>query len=141
MAQCIRFACENCSNAVEAWDDGNPYYFDRRGNKKYAYHPDPKRERCVGNDSPRLCLECGVQTMVDSKTPVAHCATCSSDKIVDLLNWRDVAAPPASLVFSYRIRTFFVCPDIVGEQLRLSDFPLPRAASTGSPARFPSPAE
>ena len=69
MAECIRFVCESCSNAVEAWDDGNPYYYDRRGKKKYAYHPDPKRERCVGNDSPRLCLECGAQTMVDSKTP------------------------------------------------------------------------
>ena len=46
MAQCIRFACDNCSNDVEAWDDGNPYYFDRRGVKKYAYHPDPNFERC-----------------------------------------------------------------------------------------------
>lgn len=31
MAQCIRFACDNYNNAIEAWDDGNPYYFDRRG--------------------------------------------------------------------------------------------------------------
>jgi hypothetical protein len=31
--------------------------------KEYAYHPDPERERGIGNDSPRLCLECGAQTM------------------------------------------------------------------------------
>jgi hypothetical protein len=84
MAQCIRFACENCGSAVDAWDDGNLYYFDRRGKKKYAHHPDPKRERCVGNGSPRLCLECGAQTMVDSRAQVAPCATCRSDQIVGL---------------------------------------------------------
>jgi DNA-directed RNA polymerase subunit RPC12/RpoP len=107
VAQCTRFACENCSNAVEAWDDGNPYYFDRRGKKKYAYHPDPKRERCVGNDSPRLCLECGAQTMVDSKAPVAHCATCSSDKIVDLFKLAGHQCPACKLGVFTRDPDFF----------------------------------
>ena len=107
MAECIRFVCESCSNAVEAWDDGNPYYYDRRGKKKYAYHPDPKRERCVGNDSPRLCLECGAQTMVDSKTPVAHCATCSSDKIVDLFKLAGHQCPACKLGVFTRDPDFF----------------------------------
>lgn len=40
MAEGIRYICDNCSRAIEAWSDGNPYYIDDSGNKKYAYHPD-----------------------------------------------------------------------------------------------------
>jgi hypothetical protein len=117
MAQCIRFACGHCSNAVEAWDDGNPYYFDRRGKKKYAYHPDPKFERCVGNDSPRLCLECGAQTMVDSKTPVAHCVTCSSDRIVDRFELAGCRCLVCKQGSSSGIPNSFVFPDIQDDEL------------------------
>ena len=45
MAQGIRLVCENCGKSIEAWDDGNPYYLDRRGKKQYAWHPDPKFRR------------------------------------------------------------------------------------------------
>ena len=97
MAQCIRFVCDNCSNDVEAWDGGNPYYFDPRGMKKYAYHPDPNFARCVGHDSLRLCLECGAQAMVDSRTPLIHCFTCSSDKIVGLFDLAGRRCPACKL--------------------------------------------
>jgi hypothetical protein len=29
-------------NEFEAWDEGNPHYFDERGGKHYACHPDPR---------------------------------------------------------------------------------------------------
>jgi hypothetical protein len=80
----VRFICTNCTNDVEAWEGGVPYYFDRRGMKKYAYHTDPNVERCVGRDSLRLCMECGAQAMVDSRTRLTHCFTCSSDNIASL---------------------------------------------------------
>jgi DNA-directed RNA polymerase subunit RPC12/RpoP len=82
MAEGIRLVCDNCSKRVEVWDDGNPYYIDRRGKKRYAYHPDPKRERCIGNDSPHLCLDCGEEFMVDSRMRNEHCARCKSTNIV-----------------------------------------------------------
>ena len=56
MARETLFQCIECKNEISSWDDGNPYYFTRTGKKKYAYHPDPKSERCVGNDSLYLCL-------------------------------------------------------------------------------------
>ena len=83
MAQAFRFICNSCGETIEAWDDGNPYYFDKSGRKKYAYHPDPRRDRCIGNDSPHLCLSCGEKFMVDSRSPIAHWPKCSSASICD----------------------------------------------------------
>jgi hypothetical protein len=34
MAAGIRLMCDNCSKSIEVWDDGNPYYLDRRGKKR-----------------------------------------------------------------------------------------------------------
>jgi hypothetical protein len=81
----VRFICTNCTNDVEAWEGGVPYYFDRQGMKKYAYHTDPNVERCVGRDTQRLCMACGAKAMVDSGTRLTHCFTCNSDKIASLL--------------------------------------------------------
>ncbi len=39
MAQRFRFVCGKCDHTIEAWDDGNPYYIDDDGKKKYVYHP------------------------------------------------------------------------------------------------------
>ena len=83
MAQGFQFVCDHCRVAVKAWDDGNPYYFDKRGRKRYAYHPDPQRDRCVGVDLPHLCLSCGAKFMVDSRSPLKQCPKCSSDSITD----------------------------------------------------------
>ena len=65
--------CSSCSHSISAWDDGNPFYWDEKGKKRYAYHPDPKRSRCTGNDSPVLCLHCGRESMSDSETPTSPC--------------------------------------------------------------------
>ena len=85
MAQGTCFVCSSCSHTIQAWDDGNPYYLDAHGQKQYAYHPNPKRELCTGNDSLYLCLDCGEESMVDSEAPVDHCVKCASRNFVDLM--------------------------------------------------------
>jgi hypothetical protein len=61
MAEAFRFICNSCGKTIESWDEGHPYYFDKRGRKKYAYHPNPKRDQCIGVDPPPpvlgLCRE------------------------------------------------------------------------------------
>ncbi len=83
MAQALQFICDTCGKAVEAWDEGNPYYLNEAGKKRYAYHPDKDRERCTGNDWPHLCLSCGEEFMVDSESPIVGCPHCSSALISD----------------------------------------------------------
>ena len=83
MAEGLRFVCTGCHKAIEAWSDGNPYYLDEAGAKHYAYHPDHEAlARCVGNDSPHLCLGCGEEFMVDSRAPVESCPNCGSPRFV-----------------------------------------------------------
>jgi DNA-directed RNA polymerase subunit RPC12/RpoP len=83
MAEGRRIVCSDCSRTIEAWDDGQPYYRDARGRKRYAYHPSPEFERCTGNDSPTLCLDCGADFLVDSARLTDRCPTCRSERIVD----------------------------------------------------------
>jgi DNA-directed RNA polymerase subunit RPC12/RpoP len=84
MAEALRFVCGGCGRSIEAWSDGNPYYLDKAGRKSYAYHPDHEAlERCIGNDSPHLCLACGAEFNVDSRAPVAQCLRCGSADFVD----------------------------------------------------------
>ena len=83
MAEARRFVCDGCGHAVEAWSDGNPYYLDETGAKRYAYHPDHERlARCVGNDSPYLCLRCGAEFKVDSRAPTVSCPACDASEKV-----------------------------------------------------------
>ncbi len=84
MAEGLLFVCANCQKSVHSWSDGNPYYIDDAGKKRYAYHPDHERlALCVGNDSAHLCLACGAEFKVDSRSPVAACPGCGSAEIVD----------------------------------------------------------
>ena len=84
MAEAFRFVCSGCRRAIEAWSDGNPYYIDEAGAKQYAFHPDHERlDRCIGNDSPHLCLSCGAEFKVDSRAPIAACPSCGASDIVD----------------------------------------------------------
>ena len=83
MAMGIRFNCSECKFWVEAWDEGNPYYFDSHGKKQYAYHPSHERMFCVGNDRPNLCLACSKRFMVDLAAPVLQCPKCKSVDISD----------------------------------------------------------
>ncbi len=48
MAQGLRFVCTHCGHAIIAWDERNPYYFDDRREKQYAYHPSRQRGRRSG---------------------------------------------------------------------------------------------
>src|SRR5579859_2457433 len=84
MAEALRFVCDGCRRSIEAWSDGNLYYLDEAGAKQYAYHPDHERlARCIGNDSPHLCLACGAEFMVDSRAPVGACPSCGSAEFAD----------------------------------------------------------
>jgi len=84
MAECIRFVCDGCGHAIEAWSDGNPYYLDPDRGKVYAYHPHHEElARCIGNDAPHLCLACGAEVMVDSLAPTRACSSCGAEALVD----------------------------------------------------------
>ena len=91
MAQGFRFVCGKCDHTIVAWDDGNPYYFDEtvitnpgvKQKKIYAYHQSSEFDRCVGNDSPHLCLSCGKEFMVDSEAPITARPKCTASEIVD----------------------------------------------------------
>jgi hypothetical protein len=53
MAEGVRYVCERCGHAIEAWSDGNTYCIDETGTKRYAYHPDYEGlNRCIGKDTP-----------------------------------------------------------------------------------------
>ena len=83
MAQARKFICGSCRRAIVAWSDGNPYYIDDDGRKQYAYHPDHEAlARCIGNDSPHVCLSCGEEFKVDSRARNVACPKCGEDKLV-----------------------------------------------------------
>jgi DNA-directed RNA polymerase subunit RPC12/RpoP len=88
MAMAVKYACTNCHHTIEAWDEGNPYYIDGAGKKQYAYHPAPERGRCLGNDSPHLCLACGKGFVVDSRSPITGCPKC---RAADIANTYELA--------------------------------------------------
>jgi DNA-directed RNA polymerase subunit RPC12/RpoP len=90
MAQQTIFICNGCGHTVESWDDGNPYYIEKSidlegrpvDRKIYAYHPNHEAlARCIGNDSPHLCLSCGKEFMVDSRDPISACPKCKAERI------------------------------------------------------------
>lgn len=83
MAAGKNFVCSECSHTITTWDEGDPYYRDERGRKRYAYHPSPERERCTGVESPVLCLNCGKEAKVDSAKPITRCRKCASEELVD----------------------------------------------------------
>jgi hypothetical protein len=93
MAGCMKFVCNNCAHSIEAWDEGNPYYFDKAGQKKYAYHPNRNFSRCIGNDTPNICLACGEVFNIDSCNPVTECHKCASTNIADTCRLDGVPCP------------------------------------------------
>ena len=85
MAESRTFVCNQCNRTIEAWSDGNPYYIDSSGEKHYAYHPDHENlAKCIGNDTPHLCLSCGYEFKVDSRSPTTDCKKCNSENIIDM---------------------------------------------------------
>lgn len=84
MAEARRFVCESCDHSVEAWSDGNPYFLDRNGRKRYAYHPSHDLLAiCIGNDEDHVCLTCSHEFRIDSRHPQTECPKCKSDLISD----------------------------------------------------------
>ncbi len=84
MAEAVQYVCGGCGHTIEAWSDGNPCYIDEAGAKQYAYHPDHERlARCIGNDSPHLCLSCGHEFLVDSRVPASACPECGASELAD----------------------------------------------------------
>lgn len=82
MAEGIGFTCDQCAHTITAWSDGNPYYIDDDGRKRYAYHPDHENlDRCIGNDEPHLCLACGKEFKEDSRKPRGRCPRCKEPHI------------------------------------------------------------
>ncbi len=109
MAEALRFVCNGCHRAIEAWSDGNPYYIDEAGAKKYAYHPDHERlARCIGNDTPHHCLDCGTEFKVDSRAPVAACPSCGASEIVPSFSL-DGCRCPYCKTGKFAIDTNFFC--------------------------------
>ena len=94
MAEGIRFVCSGCGNVIEAWSDGKPFYIDEDGEKKYAYHPDhDELEKCIANDLPFLCLNCGEESNVDSRLEPRVCPKCASENMVDTFYLSGVKCP------------------------------------------------
>lgn len=91
MAMALDFTCEQCGFEITGWDDGNPYYFDTKGKKQYAHHPDPKRDQYVGIDSDMICLDCGETFLSDSENPAMQCPHCQSTNFCDQF---DLAGKP-----------------------------------------------
>jgi hypothetical protein len=94
MAECIRFVCSGCGQSIKAWSDGNPFYIDDTGEKKYAYHPNHEElEKCIANDVPHLCLKCGTVSKIDSRLDLQVCPNCHSESVRDLFNLEGVKCP------------------------------------------------
>jgi hypothetical protein len=73
--------------------EGKPYYLNDRGRKKYAYHPQPERDLCIGVESPHLCLHCGKRFDVDSRAPMTVCPACKSSETADTFCLESKACP------------------------------------------------
>lgn len=95
MAMGIQLICNHnhCGKEIEAWDEGNPFYFDDYGKKQYAYHPDPDRDKCIGVDSDYLCLSCGNEFMIDSEAKIIECPKCTSKETCDSFDLKDKTCP------------------------------------------------
>lgn len=97
MAECIRYLCNHCSKELQSWSDGNPYFINDSGGKEYAYHPDHEGlARCIGNDSPYLCLRCGHGFRVDSRSPSPAARRAEQQPSDPPLSWRGCRARFAS---------------------------------------------
>lgn len=94
MAECRRFICSECGKAIEAWSDGNPFYLDQSGEKVYAYHPNhTELAKCIANDSPHLCLQCGGESKIDSRIAVKACPRCHAEEVISTFLMEGIGCP------------------------------------------------
>ena len=98
MAERRKFDCNQCGLSFAAWSDGNPYYFDEAGTKRYAFHPDHEGlAKCIGCESSHVCLGCGCEFIVDSRAPTSVCPECHSGDIVDLFDLEGKSCPTCKM--------------------------------------------
>ena len=83
MASGMHLKCKKCDFTIEVWSDGNPYFIDDSGQKKYAYHPQSEADLCTEVDVPHICQKCAHQFNVDSAATISHCPKCDYDKIIE----------------------------------------------------------
>ena len=98
MSSAKRFKCTNCHHEIVAWSDYDNYFIDSEGHKQYTYHPSHDAlEKCIGYESPCLCLSCGELFSVDSLEPTNSCPKCSSSEINELYDIDDKNCPYCNL--------------------------------------------
>ena len=123
MAMSIIYTCEACGFEVDAWDDGNPYVQDSKGERHYFYHPeneidimvkllepkplptsnseeseesDPIFETHTGNAPDHLCLKCGKISQIDPEMDKMICKKCKSDEVTELTSLAGKKCPKCS---------------------------------------------
>jgi predicted RNA-binding Zn-ribbon protein involved in translation (DUF1610 family) len=93
MAQLLNFSCDNCARSFEAWDDGNPFFLNSKGQKIYAYHPNKLRDRCTGNDPTEICMNCGFVLNPAKNSQTQVCPDCKGVIFRDILSLDGVVCP------------------------------------------------
>lgn len=108
MSACSTFTCSHCGFGIDAWEDGNRYVEDVRGERHFWYHPahhgpdafvaellskgiEPavvaggggqEVVRFVGgNESDYLCMNCGEECRRDPWRDPVVCAKCGQRKL------------------------------------------------------------
>ncbi len=109
--------CPNCGFEVEAWDDGNQYILDDRGQPHFFYHPgmnerirdilskcrwakgkageelDKLIQERSGNMSDFICLDCCKLFRWDVKKAPPACSKCRSTNISKVMQLAGKACP------------------------------------------------
>ena len=88
MSKRLSFFCNECGKVIRFFSDGNPYYFDENGKKRYAHYPDIKKlDQCIGNDLPHICLNCGDRFVLDTmRLPGHYCPKCKTPDVIEVRN-------------------------------------------------------
>ncbi len=107
MASAQLFVCSACSFSIQDWDEGNPFYIDSDGIKRYAYHPSRERDLCTGNDPSCVCLDCGAEFKAPS-TGSHTCPSCQSVTTTDTHDLEGKTCPKCKDGIFKRNEHFFV---------------------------------
>jgi predicted RNA-binding Zn-ribbon protein involved in translation (DUF1610 family) len=88
MSERLSFFCYECGKTLISYSDGNPFYLDEAGRKRYAHYPDAEKlDRCIGNDLPHICLSCGDRFVLDATCLSKHvCPKCNAFEVIEVRN-------------------------------------------------------
>lgn len=113
MASGVFIHCTHCSVSTEAWDEGNPYIVDHRGERQYCHHPGGEGEIVrvrsaisaakpstlaedagrLGNESDLCCLGCGKISSLDPAVDIVICSECGGNNLHDVMGLGDLTCP------------------------------------------------